>query len=203
MNLNIVSYNCRGMNVCSGSSDPRNLALKEVLIECDILVLQETWFYKQDLAYINTFDGEFHGIGEATRDASTQIFSGRPPGGVAILWRRSLGKNVTELRFDADWLIGIQIKLSEGSELVIICIYMPYQASHNEDEFHSKLGFLSHIVNETDCPNIVIAGDFNADTSRESLFGPHLRLFCEENDLVFSSSINLPPDSHTFVSDME
>ena len=200
--MKITSYNCRGMKICSGSADPRNYIMKQVLDQTDILLVQETWCYKQDLAYINTYHNDFFGIGEATRDTNEGISVGRPNGGVAIFYRRKFGQNVREIRLGINWAIAVEIKVADSFSIIIVCVYMPFLCNENEDEFLSRLGVLSHTVRDFECPNVIIAGDFNANMSGEpSVFGSHLKLFCEENELSFSSIQKLPSDTYTYVSE--
>ena len=75
------------------------------------LCLQETWYCKQDLAKLNTIHKDFHGTGVATIDHGDQLYSGHPNGGVAIMWRKGLDKYVKHLKFDLNWLVGIEIKI--------------------------------------------------------------------------------------------
>ena len=102
------------MKIYSGSADPRNYIMKQVLDETDILLVQETWGYKQDLAYINTYHNDFFlGIGEATRYTNEGITVWRPNGGVAVLYRRKFGQNVKEIRLGVNWAIAVEIKLAD------------------------------------------------------------------------------------------
>ena len=77
--------------------------LCELLRENHIVALQETWYAKQQLEILNSIHKDFIGVGSATADESNKIYQGRYLGGVAILWRKELSKNIKRLDFNTDW----------------------------------------------------------------------------------------------------
>ena len=86
MNLNIVSYNARGLRVGHSEADKtRRFVVDKLLETCDALCVQETFLPKQDLERLNSLHKDFYGAGESTTDLSTRIVRGRIPGGVAVL----------------------------------------------------------------------------------------------------------------------
>jgi hypothetical protein len=81
--LSIVSYNCRGFNsVKSGF-------LNSLLLRCDILFIQEHWLSDKQLSDLNQINTQFLCHAVCGFDNS-DILSGRPYGGCAILWRSDL-----------------------------------------------------------------------------------------------------------------
>ena len=73
LKFNLVSYNCRGL-----PKDKKKLDLRLIFNINDIICLQETWFAKQDLKYINNLNKPFQGVGVSTTDYSDGII--HPPG---------------------------------------------------------------------------------------------------------------------------
>ena len=192
--LKIMSYNCRGI---------KNVIVGNALKQCDILLLQETWISKQNMGVLNNLSNEFYGTGVSPNDASSGIIKGRLKGGAAIMWRRCIDKYVNCNNHDLDWLTSVNLKINENDSLHIICVYLPYQCSENEDEFLGKLGILSSIINDSPIRNVIVLGDFNANIKgRVSNFGRYLDSFCTEYDLKFASKLMLPRDTHTYISDM-
>ena len=57
----------------------------------------------------------FNVIDPSTVDNSACLRHGHAPGGVAIMWRAALDKNITPLDFDVNWLTGI--RLQHGSQV--------------------------------------------------------------------------------------
>jgi exonuclease III len=84
-NVKICSFNMHGFN--TGQSMARTLCKSY-----DIIMLQEHWLLKDTLTNLNLIDTDFAyvGVSSMSRKASLGLIHGRPFGGVAILWRKSL-----------------------------------------------------------------------------------------------------------------
>jgi hypothetical protein len=68
--------------------------LNEIKVLCnddDIVFLQETWLISHELHSLSTLDDRFYAKGTSAVDTSIDVLRGRPHGGIAILWRKSLG----------------------------------------------------------------------------------------------------------------
>ena len=78
---------------------------------------------------------------------------------------------------------------------------MPYQCHEHEDLYLEQLGFIKSFIDETNCSNFVIIGDFNANlrNTGTNLFAAHMTDFCQENELIISSRVILPHDTYTYV----
>ena len=172
----------------------------ELFTECDIVGFQETHYSKQDIKYLNCLDDTFIGVGAAKTDESASIVQGRYSGGVALMWKSSISQYVKQIELDAYWCVAVEICI-ESTKFVILNIYMPYQCHEHEDLYLEKLGFVKSFIDELNCTNFVIIGDFNANLGQTgtNLFAGHMSDFCEENNLFISSKILLPPDSYSYV----
>ena len=204
MDLKVLSYNCRGLSVVPPNNNPRNHIVNNLLSIGDIVCLQETWLWQHELPSLNNISNEHFGVGESTRNASDGIiFPSHPPGGVAILWKRSLDSYITTLKFDQDWVIGINVK-SEYKNITIISVYLPCFCAQHEDEYSLKLGQLINIIDDLESPAIMVVGDFNSNINinNTTSFGRQLISVCNDNDLIFSSKVRLPQNSYSFVSDV-
>lgn len=200
--LRVLSYNCRGLRLGQGAGDrAHRLVIDNLLENCDILCLQETFLAKQDLAKLNILDVNFHGAGESTTDLSWRIIRGRIPGGVAILWNKRLDLLVNVLRLDVDWCIGVQLSYS-GRELIILNVYTPYECIQNEAEYLNRLAFIYSFIQCSNTSCIYVIGDMNADIAdRNSLFANHMIQFCQDNSLKLSSQEFLPSNTYTYISE--
>ncbi|KOB57917.1 reverse transcriptase, partial [Operophtera brumata] len=58
--------------------------------QADVIALQETWLLPHDLSMLTTIADEFGGTGTSAVDTSAGLLRGRPYGGVALLWRKSV-----------------------------------------------------------------------------------------------------------------
>ena len=139
MSLQITTYNCRGLKTGQNQNDYSNrLVLEQLFTESDIICLQETWLSKQDLDKLNSINPDYHGIGESTTDTHDRMIQGRISGGVAILWNIKHESQISELRLEKDWAVGIVIQY-EDRKVVIINVYMPYESRENDDLYMDLL----------------------------------------------------------------
>ena len=104
LNFNLVSYNCRDLPKDNKKLDLRP-DIQHLFKDNEIIYLQETWFAKQDLKYINNLNKPFQGI--STTDYSDGIIHGHPPGGVIIMWDVKLESYVKPLDLNLDWCVAI------------------------------------------------------------------------------------------------
>lgn len=143
MNINIVSYNARGLRVGHSNADKsRRFVVDKLLETYDVLCVQETFLPKQDLERLNSLHKDFYGAGESTTDLSTEIVRGRISGGVAVLWHKKFDQLVNVVRLDVDWA---RFEFSWGGQkFIILNIYTPYDCSQNEDEYLNRFG-LSYV----------------------------------------------------------
>ena len=86
--LNLVSFNCRGWNL-------GQLSVKDLLRSHDICFIQEHWLLQDQLGLLNV-DSDFLSIGVSGMDSS-KLLLGRPYGGCAILYKRSLLPHISKL----------------------------------------------------------------------------------------------------------
>ena len=117
--LRIMSYNCYGLKSSL-------VNLYELCEQFDIIFLQETLLFKHELPVLSNIHPEFEGMGISAIDDTSNILTGRPYGGVAILIRKLL-RPVCEFKFyDDTRMIGLEVKhLKE--RLYFINVYLPYQ----------------------------------------------------------------------------
>jgi len=54
------------------------------------VLLQEHWLLPKEIDYLNHIDKEFLAIGSSTVNVGNGLLIGRPYGGTAIMYRRSL-----------------------------------------------------------------------------------------------------------------
>ena len=201
LDLKISSYNCRGLPKTKRQSHLRP-DLLSLFNTSDIVLLQETWFSTQELNNINNIFENFHGFGVSTVNLSEGILYGHPPGGVAIFWRDNYDGCVKPLSLGLNWCTALQLSIMDR-QFIIFNVYLPYQCAENEGEYVEKLAILSALIQEQSTTCYAILGDYNANMRdiENSLFAKHLITFNNDNNLHLSSSILLPRDSYTYVSE--
>ena len=185
--LLISTYNCRGL-----PKDQTKLVQRpdiKHLFECNhIIAFQETWLSKQNLKILNSLHSSFDGLGVAKVDESDDIIQGRCSGGVALMWRKELGRNIKRIDLSVDWCVAIEISMG-FTKFVIFNVYLPYQCIENEDDYISCLGSIKTFLEDIDCTNFLIMGDWNANlgNSGTTILRPYMLDFFEENQLLLST----------------
>ena len=203
--LKIASFNCKSLK--------RSInAVEDLCTKNDIVLLQETWLTKQDLHLLKSVNQNFNGEGISNVDLCNGPLLGRPYGGLAILWKKSLDLSCSFLRYDDDCVIGLEIDYNRNGNLLLLNCYLPYECHENTEHFYQCLGNIASIINTSKCIHVIAAGDFNADCSsllamnerpRQSRFGKIFRNFCEDENLVMCDIIHLQKEGgvHTFLSE--
>lgn len=176
--INICSFNCRSFK----NSLP---VIYDLCNKYDIVLLQEHWLIPNDLCLLNNAHGDFQSYGISAVDISSDILVGRPFGGTAVLYRKSLADQITVTDSDQSRITGIQINTNVGP-LLLLNVYMPtnYSDDVSLELYCDCLAKLHALIVDTDAVHTVIAGDFNC--------GPSSRFFAEfvnfawDNNLVMS-----------------
>ena len=191
--LKIVTFNCHGFK--SAMHDIRNMCMKY-----DIIFLQETWLSKNDNALLKDVDDNFDAFGISAMNDENGYQTGRPYGGLAVLWRKEFTHACTLLNLDDLRLLGVTFDTNLG-KMLLVNTYLPYQCADNFEDYCNCLGKIAAIVHEADTRNIVITGDFNAGVN--TLFEHELVELCKGEHLCISDYEMLGRNSgfYTYVSD--
>ena len=172
--LIITTYNCRGL-----PKDRTKLKYRPDIMNLfennHIIAFQETWLSKQNLRILNSLHPSFDGLGVAKVDESNDIIQGRYSGGVAFMWHKDLGRNIKRIDLSVDWCVAIEVNLG-STKFVLFNVYLPFQCFENEDEYISCLGSIKTFLEDIDCTNFLIMGDWNANliNSGTTLFRPYM-----------------------------
>ena len=196
--LNIISYNCTGL----GQS---NCALIEDLLRdtrADILLLQETWLLKQNLHKLSNIHSDYIGRGiSSVKDGV--ILEGRPYGGLAFLWKKSLPYNVSVIETASSRVIGLSLKNQHGC-ILILNVYMPVDGrsvTTVSEEYDECLTVIESLVANDGYNMLIIAGDLNTDLSRATAQTAALLDFMMRNSMRSTWTLNsVNHNQHTFVS---
>lgn len=196
MDIKVASFNCRGIKNSV-------VELQSLMKSNDIICLQETWLYDFDAPFLNQISNDFIGRGVFASKSADGIAKGRPSGGLAILWRKSLANHCSIQTFeDETRIMGICIVV-ESRMHMIINVYLPVCSYANQDDFIGYLSKIDDIILATDTPFVTIVGDFNADLHNRDnhMFGKDLYDHCTQEGLVMSDSLLLPSDTFTCFSE--
>lgn len=189
----LVSFNCRSVK---RSVDH----IRQLCHTSDIIALQETWLLPSDLHFLSDIDPDYGYVGTSAVDTSTGMLVGRPYGGVAILWKKSVLQNVSIVQCDNARVCAIKVELGQKSFLVF-SIYMPTDCVVNLPEFTDCLSLVSAIINSEHIESAYLLGDFNAHPGQ--LFFNELKDFCAESEWICADVelLGLSADTYSFISD--
>ena len=122
--LKVASFNCRSVKNSAS-------CVKDLCQISDIVLLQEHWLLPNDLNFLSSLDKEFLTYGTSPVDLGKGILCGRPYGGVAVLWHKSLGVNVSIVSDDDDRILAVRISNDVNCDLLLICVYLPVECTNN------------------------------------------------------------------------
>jgi exonuclease III len=192
--IRIASFNCRNAKS----------SLRELQLLCkvnDVILLQETWLLEREYSLLNNISTDFYAKGTYDMNPSAELLRGRPYGGMAILWRKSIA-NICSLIPSEDRIMGINIG-TPAKSVVVLNVYLPYDTGSNTDEYLFYLGKIDNMINGASSPYVFILGDYNANLKGDyNRFGRELVNFCKDANLVISDMlINTDSDRFTYLSD--
>lgn len=173
--------------------------IENICNKCDILFLQETWLSAQELHILSNVHSDFYGRGVSSVDEADGILTGRPFGGLAVLWKKSLGSSCcVELLDDTRLML---CKISNGPHsIALLNVYLPYDNGSNLGEYSFYLSKIDSLL--SGYPYASAIGDFNANiANKHHRFGAELKSFCEEENWMLSDYSISPIDTFTFYSD--
>ena len=129
----------------------------------------------------------------------------RPYGGIGVLWKKSLGEKCNIVYLDDTRLMAMEVKMDDKS-ILLINVYMPFDALEKKDEFLQSVGKIDMLVESYNSPYMFVLGDFNLNLEADDIgvinsqFGKLLNNHCREENLVIADCELLGKDSFTFVS---
>ena len=109
-----------------------------------------------------------HSVHGVSGMPSNQLIHGRPYGGCAIAFKRSLNAKVTPLAtINSDRMCGVSVDIDIN--FLLFCIYMPCDDASNADTYREILDGIAvtHALLSPSAGTIgIIGGDFNTDFAR-------------------------------------
>lgn len=164
-----------------------------------------------DLDFLHSIDKDFGCCGTSAVDTSDGIIKGRPYGGVALLWRKSVFPNVARVECENPRIVAARIELSctgggggdgcaIGCREALLCsVYMPTDSHENLLEFTECLGTLEALCECSAVQAVYMLGDYNAHPGE--LFSSELSCFCDEHDWICVDEKFLEKETFTYLSD--
>lgn len=194
-NVKLISFNCKGIK--------RSLHdVQSLCNEYDLIALQELWLLPDDIDFLSLINQDFGYHGISAIDTASGPLKGRPYGGVALIWRKSVFSNVSLIDSGSKRIAAIRVELAGGRSVIVLSVYMPTDSSDNLPLFTECMGKISAIVENNNCECVFAFGDYNADL--RAPFGKELQRFCDDWDWVCTDTCMLGESSnaYTYKSDV-
>ena len=190
--LKLISHNSTGWNELKGNYliDLANL------LEANFISVQEHFHLRPNVYKIeNSMPGFNSFIVPATKQTNV-VSSGRPTGGLALFWRKSI-QNLVKVKLHPTSSRVHAVEFM-SNYLIINCYFPVDPKTANFDDFNllSCLQDIQWYIDSHPNHTVVLAGDFNADLSRNTRFVNIIRDFMMNNSLVTAWS-SFPVD-YTF-----
>ena len=191
--LNIISYNPTGFS--------RDKAEFMKSLKADILCLQEHFLLRSNIFKLQNEFTDFNFCAVPATKQDKVISSGRPSGGLAILWPKSSKHKIQQLKLNNSNRVQA---VSIDSTFLLLNCYFPCDTQNNnfnEWELLKCLEDIRYCILSHPNLKVILAGDVNTDFSRNTPFVNVVRDFMLEEKLVdvwwtypvdftFSSSTN-------------
>ena len=194
--------------VCIMSFNPTGLGLGKP--ECiqnlldthhvDILLIQECWLFQSDLHKLGNIhkDYLFHGQ-SGMKD--TVLLTGRPYGGIAILWHKRLAASVSKVNeCKSNRMCAVKFRCRNQNILLVNC-YMPndnYQKINVSDDFLQTCDALECLISEFNDCSVIVGGDINLDYSRHNAHDQYFSHLLENCDMLDCWSLNVARQDYTY-----
>ena len=180
MPIRFCSFNCKGF------SNSKIKHINNLLLNCEILLLQETWLLNSQIGTINRHFSDFNTYGVSGMKENVLI-TGRPYGGCSFLYHKSLSPLITFIELNSKRVCCLQIKIEHGL-LYVFNVYMPCDSTNNDNlqEYNETLSIISTCMSQHKINYCVIAGDLNTDLTRiHSGNSISLNTFVEKENLGY------------------
>ena len=153
--LQISSFNCRGFS--SSVDDVRKLFSKS-----DMLAVQELWLNPTNFWRLSQISDDVMVVTAVSPMKKDVIYCGRPFGGVALMWHKSLQNCVFPINTASDRIAAAVLHIN-GRKVLLVTVYMPvdYGDDQSYDDFVEELGNLGGILSSVVFDSCVCIGDFS------------------------------------------
>ena len=196
--MNLCSLNCHGVNnsveyICSFLSNNH----------CGVLCLQELWLIDIDLHKLNNIYPNYTYVATSGIDSSSHFISGRPFGGVGILFRNHCFHTSKNIVCNSKRVCGILIIMHNNCTCMLLSIYMPgnnYSMSSVGPEFSDILDFIESLFNSIDCNAQICCGDYNVSFDKRDAHLEYLITFISRNNLYSSWDHSASNKDYTYTN---
>ena len=153
--LSLCSFNCRSLKNC----------FSEVCMLCDqydIVAIQEHWLLPTELSMLSSIHSDYLASGTSAINVTSDICTGRPYGGTAILYNKKLVKAIQVVDINEARYTAITVTTDVGP-MLLVNVYMPtdYGDLDCYTEYVEMCAKISTLYSDSDAVFLIVIGDFN------------------------------------------
>ena len=178
---------CMSFNT-TGWSDFKGNLINTILLShaIQICAIQEHFQLESNLYRLNQAFKDFEVFALPAVKSNHQVHSGRPSGGVALLFDKKLCPLIKQLTCPNSTRVqGIKLNLQQSSYLFINCYFPVDQRNDNNDGLLRTLQDIKYCMDQCDeACNVCILGDLNFEVNRNTAFANLVKAFLLDNNLV-------------------
>ena len=167
----------------------------------DILFLQETFVVDSDLGLFDYIDERYYSIavGAVYSDKAIESGTGRPMGGLGVIWKKDCNFNVEVLSSERDYLV-LRLKFN-SFDIIIVNTYIRSDLGDPTSlaNYLLNLNKLEQVLSDYNSENIFFIGDFNSDPFLSRSW-PYLCDFIDNNELRCFDFEMLDNETYTHVN---
>ena len=157
MPLVLASFNMHGFH-------SNWVYLQDLCKLCDLIVVEEHWLASPQLHYLNDVDLDFKCYSRSSMDNALceGLHTGRPFGGVAILYKKHLDGIISFVAADDGRVVCVKL-ITNDVHLLIFGCYFPYN-DHSmlyTNAVSSVVGFIESVIDDHPGFKACIIGDLN------------------------------------------
>ena len=168
--LTLFSYNSTGFSL------DRVKFMKDLFSVCNagIIALQETMILRNNSFKISNAFPDYEHFIVPGKKSSANISTGRPCGGLALMWRKNINFSSSPRRFTelvSDRVQGVKFSLPNQTNLLVVNCYWPNDClNFDEFELQRALTDVTWLLDNSDCEHVCVLGDLNTHFDRQSIF---------------------------------
>ena len=88
-----------------------------------------------ELGILNDVVPGLSGVGVSAVDITAGLLRGRPYGGVAILWQKSLNYNIQCVYSGLDWLLAVSMSDDSHNLFTVVTVYLSCDCNENVNKY--------------------------------------------------------------------
>ena len=152
----------------------------------DIVFLQETWHLSNACDKLSTLHKDYMYFEQSGMDSNSTIIFGRPKGGLAIMFKRSLAGYMSKLETNSHRVCAAHMK-GDGTDILIVNAYMPCdnrRCNYVNPEYQNAIESIDMLTAQHPESEYMIGADWNTDIGRRNAQTLCFYEFIERNGLL-------------------